>query len=178
MGHLAFQQERIFLFPGRKLYGHSEAPVAADLHRLGAFDLLTGVQQGCTGVFFVGQYIAPDLHPGKAILRVRMGGQGLQVCLKPLDKALVLFDFLREVFQQLVLQTILLALVVGFHQLQLGDLHIQVHALLDTGVSGAQGLISAKDNAVSSTSSQLLTGDLEVIIWLMNFCLFSTVCHK
>ena len=55
VGHLAFQQERIFLFPGRKLHGHSESPVAADLHRLGAFDLLAGVQQGGTGVFLVRQ---------------------------------------------------------------------------------------------------------------------------
>ena len=39
-------------------------------------------------------------------------------------------------------------------------------------------MISAKDSAVSSTSSQLRTGDLEVIIWLMNFCLFSTVCQR
>ena len=30
--------------------------------------------------------------------------------------------------------------MVGFHQLQLGNLHIQIHALLDTGVSGTQGL--------------------------------------
>ena len=38
-------------------------------------DSLTGVQQGCTGVFFVSQHIAPDLHSSKAIIRVRMGGQ-------------------------------------------------------------------------------------------------------
>ena len=30
--------------------------------------------------------------------------------------------------------------MVGFHQLQTRNLHIQIHALLDTGVSGAQGL--------------------------------------
>ena len=29
--------------------------------------------------------------------------------------------------------------MVGFHQLQLGNFHIQIHVLLDTGVSGAQG---------------------------------------
>ena len=27
-------------------------------------------------------------------------------------------------------------------------------------------------------SSQLLTGDFEVMIWEMNFCLFSTVCQR
>lgn len=30
--------------------------------------------------------------------------------------------------------------MVGFHQLQTGDLHIQVHAFLDTGVTGTQSL--------------------------------------
>ena len=52
----------------------------------------------------------------------------------------MLFNLLREVFEQLVLQTILLALVVGFHQLQAGYFHIQIHTLFDTGVSGAQSL--------------------------------------
>ena len=52
----------------------------------------------------------------------------------------MLFNLLREVFQQLILQPVLLALVVGLHQLQSGYLHIQVHTLLNTGVSGTQGL--------------------------------------
>ena len=69
-----------------------------------------------------------------------MSCQNLQVRFKALDKALVLFNLLREIFEQLVLQTILLALVVGFHQLQSGYLHIQIHTLFDTGVSGAQSL--------------------------------------
>ena len=46
------------------------------------------------------------------------------------------------------------------------------------GSPAHSALISAKDSAVSSTSSQLRTGDLEVMIWLMNFCLFSTVCQR
>ena len=69
-----------------------------------------------------------------------MSCQNLQVRFKALDKALVLFNLLREVFEQLVLQTILLALVVGFHQLQAGYLYIQIHTLFDTGVSGTQSL--------------------------------------
>ncbi len=46
------------------------------------------------------------------------------------------------------------------------------------GSPAHRALISAKDRAVSSTSSQLRTGDFEVIIWEMNFCLFSTVCQR
>ena len=43
-------------------------------------------------------------------------------------------------FHQLVLQAVLLALVVGLHELQTGYLHVQVHTLLDARVPGAQGL--------------------------------------
>ena len=98
MGHLPFQQECIFLFPRLKFHRHSESTVTADLHRIGGFDLLTGIQQGCTGIFFVGQHIAPDLHTGKAICRVWVRGQCFQIGFKSLNIPLVGFDFLREVF--------------------------------------------------------------------------------
>jgi len=42
--------------------------------------------------------------------------------------------------EQIVLQTELLALMAGLHELQTGNIHIQVHLLLDTLVSGAQRL--------------------------------------
>ena len=41
--------------------------------------------------------------------------------------------------QQIIFQPVLLALVVSFHNLQLGNLHIQIHTLLDPGITGAQG---------------------------------------
>ena len=116
----------------------------ADLHRIGGFDLLAGIQKGCAGVLLIGQQIAADFHTSKTVLRVRVRCQNLQIGFKALDKAFVLFNLLREVFEQLVLQTILLALVVGFHQLQAGYLHIQIHTLFDTGVSGAQSLDFSK----------------------------------
>ena len=140
MGHLSFQQERILLFPSGKFHGYGISPVAADLHRIGGFDLLAGIQKGCAGVLLIGQQIATDFHTSKTVLRVRVRCQNLQIGFKALDKAFVLFNLLREVFEQLVLQTILLALVVGFHQLQAGYLHIQIHALFDTWVSGTQSL--------------------------------------
>ena len=67
-----------------------------------------------------------------------MLGKGLHVGFKACDKALVLLDLFREVPQEIVLQTVLLALMVGFHQLQAGNVHIQVHLLLDALVTGAQ----------------------------------------
>ena len=117
MGHLAFQQEHILLPESVKRHRHGEAPVTAHRHRVGPFDLLAGVQQRRTGVLLVGEGVATDFHPGKAVLRVRMSGQGRHIRFQPGDKALVFLDLLREGFQQLVLQAVLLALVVGLHQL-------------------------------------------------------------
>ena len=65
--------------------------------------------------------------------RLHIGGEALH-------EALILPDLFGEMPEQIVLQTELLALVAGFHQLQTGDVHIQVHLLLDTLVSGAQRL--------------------------------------
>ena len=62
------------------------------------------------------------------------------ISLQPLDEALVLGDLLGEIFQQIVLHLKLLALVGGLHNFELGHIHIQLHALLDAGVPGAQGL--------------------------------------
>ena len=117
MGHLAFQQEHILLPESVKRHRHSEALVTAHRHRVGPFDLLAGVQQRRTGVLLVGEGVATDFHPGKAVLRVRMSGQGRHIRFQPGDKALVFLDLLREGFEQLVLQAVLLALVVGLHQL-------------------------------------------------------------
>ena len=166
VGHLAFQQERIFLFPSGKFHGHGIAPVAADLHRIGGFDLLAGIQKGSTGVLLIGQQVSTDLHTGKAVLRVWVSCQNLQVRFKALDKALVLFNLLREVFEQLVLQTILLALVVGFHQLQAGYLHIQIHTLFDAGISGAQGFNLGKGKSrfvhiIAGTHRRFRSHDLD-----------------
>ena len=61
VGHLSFQQERILLFPCGKFHGYGIAPVAADLHRIGGFDLLAGIQKGCTGVLLIGQQVSTCL---------------------------------------------------------------------------------------------------------------------
>ena len=71
---------------------------------------------------------------------VGMLRQGIHVGLQPLNVALVLPDLLREILHQAVLQLILLALMGRFHDFQPGHVHIQLHALLDAGVPGTQGL--------------------------------------
>ena len=70
------------------------SPVAADLHRIGGFDLLAGIQKGCAGVLLIGQQIATDFHTSKTVLRVRVRCQNLQIGFKALDKAFVLFNLL------------------------------------------------------------------------------------
>ena len=47
--------------PRGKFHGYGIATVAADLHRIGGFDLLAGIQKGCAGVLLIGQQIAADL---------------------------------------------------------------------------------------------------------------------
>ena len=140
MGHLAFQQEHILLPESVKRHRHSKAPVTAHRHRIGPLDLLAGVQQRRTGILLVGEGVATDFHASKAVLRVGVFRQRFHIGFQPGDKALIFFDLLREGFQQLVLQPVLLALVVGLQQLQPGHVHIQIHALLDARVPGAQRL--------------------------------------
>jgi len=69
-----------------------------------------------------------------------MGGGKLCVRFHPSNIGVRFPNVSREFGQQLVLQTEFLALVVGFQHLQLGDLHIQVHLLLDKRISGTQRL--------------------------------------
>ena len=84
--------------------------------------------------------VALDLHTRKAVHGVRMPGERLHIGGEALHEALVLPDLFGEMPEQIVLQTELLALMAGLHELQAGNVHIQVHLLLDTLVSGAQRL--------------------------------------
>ena len=68
-----------------------------------------------------------------------MGFQRSHILLNCLNAALQFFNLFREVPQQIIFQPVLLALVVSFHDFQPGNLHIQIHTLLDPGITGAQG---------------------------------------
>ena len=140
MCHPAFQRQRVRFPHGIKGDGHGKAAIAANLYRVFAFDLLAGVQQRGTGVFLISEPVTANLHADKALCRERMRREGLHIRLQPTNKALVFFDFLREVFQQTVLQAELLAVVICFHNFELGHLDVQIHALLDTGITGTQRL--------------------------------------
>ena len=117
-----------------------EAPVAADCHRVQPGDVLAGVQERGSGCGLLGVLPAQDSHAREAVLWMGVLGQRLHVVSQPDHVGLRLFDLLREVTQHIVLHAVLLALVAGLQETQSGDVHVQLHALLDTGVAGAQGL--------------------------------------
>ena len=120
--------------------GHGKAPVAADGNGLHALCVLEGFQNGSARVVLVGEKVALDLHARKAVHRVRMPGERLHIGGEALHEALVLPDLFGEMPEQIVLQTELLALMAGLHELQAGNVHIQVHLLFNSLVSGAQRL--------------------------------------
>ena len=115
MGHPAFQRQRVRFPHGIKSNGHGKAAIAPDLYRVFALNLLAGVQQRGTGVFLIGEPVAANLHADKALCRERMRCEGLHIRLQPTNKALVFFYLFRKVFQQTVLQSELLAVVVCLH---------------------------------------------------------------
>ena len=84
--------------------------------------------------------VALDLHARKAVLGMRMGLQRFHIRLKAGEEAPVFLDLRREMPQDVVLQPVLLALVVGLHQPQPRHVHVEVHLFTDALVSGAQRL--------------------------------------
>ena len=69
-----------------------------------------------------------------------MGLRRPHIRLKAPVVALLGFDLGGEVFQKLVLQPEVLALVVGPEDFQLRHIHIKVHLLPDQWIAGAQSL--------------------------------------
>ena len=80
-----------------------------------------------------------------------------------LDKLLLPQDGLREEFQQLVLQSVLLAFKVCLDQFQLCDLCVQFRVLDDAGIAGGKRLDLSVAQCVASTSSQVRDGFLLLI---------------
>ena len=137
MGHFTLEGQHIIPAKVLQGQGHLEATVSADGNRVQTCGVLHGVQQGGAGVFFVSEDVSTYYHSRKTILRVWVFGQGFHVCLEPGNKALALLNLRREGFEQIILQSILLALMIGLHQLQPGHIHVQVHLFLDTLIAGA-----------------------------------------
>ena len=67
-----------------------------------------------------------------------MLGKGFHIGFKACDKSFALFNLFGEITQEVIFQTILLTLVVCFHQLQTSYIHIQVHLFLNAFITGTQ----------------------------------------
>ena len=61
---------------------------------------------------------------------------GLDVRFKAMNITSLLFNLSREVFQELILHAVLLALVVSFQHFQPCYINIQVHLFLDERITG------------------------------------------
>lgn len=102
--------------------GHLKAPVCTDLHRVKPRGFLSRLDQSGTGIIFICQLVSQHGHTRKAVRGMGVDLQRLHIRLNCLNVALQLFYLLREVPQQIIFQPVLLALVVGFHNFQLGSL--------------------------------------------------------
>ena len=81
-----------------------------------------------------------DGHAAEALFLLRMGGGKFCIRFHSGNIGVRFLNISRELCEQFIFQTELLALVVGFQNLELCDLHIQVHLLLDERISCAQCL--------------------------------------
>ena len=140
MAHPALEGENEVLaevFNGQR---HGKATIAADGNTFEALCVLERFQQRRARIVLVGKKVALDLHARKAVLGVGMGFQRFHIRLKAGEEAFVFLDLRREMPQDVVLQAVLLALVIGLHQPQPRHIHIEVHFFTDALVSGAQRL--------------------------------------
>ena len=117
-----------------------KAPVTADHFFLSVGQFGTCKHQTLTGDFFLIVGHALDGHAAELLLALRVGGGKLCIRFQTSNVGVRLLNLCRELRQQLIFQTELLALMVGFQHFQLCDLHIQIHLLLDERITGAQCL--------------------------------------
>ena len=64
-----------------------------------------------------------------------MLGKGFHIGFKACDKSFALLNLFGEITQEIIFQTVLLTLVVCFHQLQASHVHIQVHLFLNAFIA-------------------------------------------
>ena len=89
--------------------------------------------------FLIGIVFSQDGDAHKILFRQGMRRHGILILLQPHQKTAVLLNIMGKLFEQLVLQTVLITLVIRFHQTQTGHIHVQRHLLLDAVIPGAEG---------------------------------------
>ena len=137
MRNSAVQREYEFVDEGIKLYAHGQPAIGAKLDRRALGSILAGREDGLARFFLVRDQLVAHSHAHEILLRERMRLNGGNVLLETGDKLRIPLNLLGEVFEQLIFQPELLALVVCLHQLQTCYVHIQIHLLFDSRVAGA-----------------------------------------
>ena len=135
MSHLAFQQHLILFLEAVKCQLHLEASIAAKRHRLQTPIGFTDRKDCFTGLCLFSKSCAIHLHTAEPFFRQRMCRHHPDIRLKALDEPLRFLNLRREIFHQLIFQSVLLALMVCFQHFQSCNIYIQVHFLLDLRVS-------------------------------------------
>ncbi|MPM70502.1 hypothetical protein SDC9_117457 [bioreactor metagenome] len=119
VGHLPFEGQNELSSEVLNRQRHGKAPVAANLQRIDSLDLLAGFQNCGSRVVLVGEHIAPHQHTGKSVFGVRMLRQRFHIGFQTGNRAFAAFDLFRKIFEKIILQPVLLALVTCFEQAQL-----------------------------------------------------------
>ena len=119
--------QRDLIFPAEGIEGqlHIEASVLADGNRIGACHGLAKAKNGIAGSLLFPYRATRHNHRGEAVL-VGLGISFalVNICLIALNALLQRFDFLRKLLQNLILQSIALAQMVGLEQLQARHINI------------------------------------------------------
>ena len=103
-------------------------------------DFLTHGNDGSSGFFFIRIDLIPDPHREKLLICWEIGFCSLNICLQATDTLLQNGYLLWIMLCNVVLQTVFLTGVVGFHQFQLADLNIQIHLFFYIGIPRCQSL--------------------------------------
>ena len=141
MPQLMNQCDLIFSAEGIEGQLHVKATVLTDGNRLWACHGLAKAEDGIADGLLFPYRAARHNHRREAVL-VGLGIPFSLVNIRTiaLNALLQRFDFLRKLLQNLILQRIALAQMVGLEQLQTGHINVQIHLLLDVGIAGAQCL--------------------------------------
>ena len=137
---LTFQKSLIFAVVGVKPQRQFKAAITADhffltVRQLGASEK----KPLASSLFFIVGH-APDGHAAESLLHLWVCGGKFGIRFHASNIGGGFLNVSRELCEQLIFQTELLALMVGFQHLEFCDLNIQIHLFLDERISCAQCL--------------------------------------
>ena len=104
------------------------------------FQSLASLNDGCTRFLAFGVHLAADLHREVVFVLRQKRFCRFHIGFQCFDLTLCHSDFSRIAARNIRFQAINLTGVIGFQQLQLADLNIQVHLFLDVGITRCQCL--------------------------------------